>query len=324
MASCSCGKAKRKTIPEGSKDILGQPSEDDLRVYEALSKLPFPKSYAGKMLLVAFLGTHVPLVVLALYFALTSSVSLRAKVRVLLVALVATLTGTAATLLGLRALLAPVSAASEALRRFLDRGELPELPSGYQDEAGKLMSDVRYVIKRLEESLRSLSEQAAKDPLTATYNRRMAQERLYEDVARVERRGGAFTLALVDLDHLKPLNDRYGHGAGDACLKHFAEVLGRNVRGEDWVARWGGDEFLVRLWEAGEELSGEQALERMAEELRKSPARLPNGEEARLTFSAGVARWGGQGDEDVQGLLERADETLYRAKREGGDMIIRA
>ena len=312
-------------MPERSRAIIpSQRTEENLRAYEALSELPFPKSYPGKMLLVAFLGTHVPLVVLVLYLVRASSVSLRAKVRILLVALGATLTGTAATLVGLRALLAPVSMASEALRRYLDRGELPDLLTGYQDEAGKLMTDVHHVSKRLQESLRQLGEQAAKDPLTGVYNRRVAQERLFEDVARVERGGGAFALALLDLDQFKPINDRFGHVAGDACLKHFTEVLGRNVRGEDWVARWGGDEFLVRLWEADEARSGDRALERVAEELRKSPTRLPNGEAARLTFSAGVTRWGGRGDNDVQGLLERADEALYRAKQEGGDTIVRA
>ncbi len=264
----------------------------------------------------------MPLVILSFYFAIVSSISLRAKLRTLLVALVATLAGTAATLLGLRALLAPVSSVSEALRRYLDRGELPELPTGYQDEAGKLMSDVRYVAERLDETLRSLGEQAATDPLTGVYNRRVADERLYEDLARVERGRGAFTLALLDLDQFKPVNDRFGHGAGDACIKHVASVLSRNVRGEDWVARWGGDEFLVRVSEAGEAPSGDQALERLAEELRKSPARLPNGEEVRLTFSGGLVQCSGQGD-DVEGLLERADEALYRAKRDGGDTIVR-
>ena len=293
-----------------------------MRAYEALSKLPFPKSYAGKLLLVAFAGTHVPLVVLILYLVHATSVSLRAKVRILLVALFATLAGTAATLSGLRALLAPVSSASDALRRYLDRGELPGLPTGYQDEAGKLMSDVSYVAGRLDDSLRSLGEQAATDPLTGLYNRRVARERLYEDIARVERGRGAFTLALLDLDQFKSINDRFGHGAGDACLKHVAYVLSRNVRGEDWVARWGGDEFLVRLSEADESPSGDHALGRVAEEVRKSPARLPNGEAAQLTLSGGLVRCSSHGD-DIEGLLERADKALYQAKREGGDTIIR-
>ena len=312
---------------ERSRAILSYLDKENLSAYEVVSTLPFPKSYAGKMLLVAFLGTHVPLVVLVLYFALVSSVSLRTKVRILFVALAATLTGTAATLLGLRSLLAPVSSASEALQRYLDNGELPELPTGYQDEAGKLMSDVRYVTERLDESLRSLSEQAAKDPLTGLYNRRVAQERLYEDVARVVRGRGAFALALLDLDQFKTINDQFGHGAGDVCLKHFAKVLGRTVRGEDWVARWGGDEFLVRLSEADEASSGDQALERVAQELRNSPARLPNSEEVRLTFSGGIAQCDGQRDRQdntVEVLLARADEALYRAKREGGDTIVRA
>ncbi len=138
------------------------------------------------MLLVAFLGTHVPLLTLIFYFARAAPVPLRAKLHILLVVLVATLSGTAATLLSLRALLAPVSSASEALRRYLDRAELPDLPTGHEDEAGKLMTDVRYVAERLEESIRQLSEQAATDPLTGAYNRRVVQERLYEDVARVD------------------------------------------------------------------------------------------------------------------------------------------
>ena len=80
---------------------------------------------------------------------------------------------------------------------------------------------------------------------------------------------------------------------------------------------------MVRFWEVGQVPSGDQVLERVAEELRKSPARLPNGEEVRLTFSGGVAHYSGQGD-DVEGLLARADEALYRAKEEGGDAIVRA
>jgi hypothetical protein len=99
-------------MPERSREILSERNEENLRTYEALSKLPFPRSYPDKMLLVAFLVTHVPLLTLIFYFARAAAVPLRAKVRILLVVLVATLSGTAATLLSLRALLAPVSFAS--------------------------------------------------------------------------------------------------------------------------------------------------------------------------------------------------------------------
>ena len=127
---------------------------------------------------------------------------------------------------------------------------------------------------------------------------------------------------MLDLDQFKPVNDRYGHPAGDACLEHFARVLARNVREGDWVARWGGDEFVVGLWHGEEEPSVERILERVAEDLRQRPAVLPSGEEVRLTFSGGVALW--RAGEDAGGLLSKADEALYRAKADGRNAIVYA
>jgi diguanylate cyclase (GGDEF)-like protein len=130
---------------------------------------------------------------------------------------------------------------------------------------------------------------------------------------------------VLDLDQLKQVNDRHGHHAGDECLAHLAGVLARNIRRGDWVARWGGDEFVVCSWAGGEtsQSSGEELLGRVAEELRGSPVRLGAGEEeVRLTFSAGVAHYReGEGAHD---LIARADEALYRAKQEEGVSVVRA
>jgi diguanylate cyclase (GGDEF)-like protein len=293
--------------------------EDNLRLYRALSRAPFPKSYLGKVFLAAFLGTHVPLLALLAYLVRFRRFGLRSSVRILSVTVPATLGGTAATLWAIHALSAPVDLASRALRRYLDSGEMPNLPVIYTDRAGRLMADVQYAVERLDEL-------ASTDPLTGVHNRRAAEDRLAEDIARARRGGGMLELALLDLDRLKPVNDDHGHHAGDAYLTRFAEVLERNVREGDWIARWGGDEFLVVTWHAeGEKEEGsstERVLGRIAGDLRENPVVFAEGEEVLLTFSGGVSRW--QPGDDLRRLLAKADEGLYRAKDEGGDTVSRA
>ena len=301
-------------------------AEDELRLYRALSRAPLPRSYLGKVFLAAFLGTHVPLLALLGYLVRFRRFGLRASVRILSVTVPATLGGTAATLWAIHALSAPVGLASRALRRYLDAGELPDLPVIYTDRAGRLMADVQYAIERLDATMGALDEQASTDHLTGLHNRRAAEERLAEDVARAGRGGGRPELALVDLDDLKSVNDQHGHHAGDACLIRFAEALGRNAREGDWVARWGGDEFLVVTWhsegEEGEDPSAERVLGRVAEDLDEEPLVLSYGEEALLTFSGGACRW--RPGDDPGMLLRKADGALYRAKAEGGNTVVLA
>jgi diguanylate cyclase (GGDEF)-like protein len=125
---------------------------------------------------------------------------------------------------------------------------------------------------------------------------------------------------VLDLDQLKPINDTHGHRAGDVCVVHFTEVLDRNLRAGDWIARWGGDEFVVDMWNTQEGQPTKRVLERVAEDLRENPVVLPNGKEAHLTFSAGTCRW--RPDDYVRGLVSRAEVALYRAKTEGGNAVV--
>jgi diguanylate cyclase (GGDEF)-like protein len=294
--------------------------DEQLRLYRILSRTPFPKSYVGKVFLTAFFGTHLPLLALLYYFARHRRFGPGGTLRILSVTVPATLGGTALTLWAMYSLSAPTALASRALRRYLDSGELPDLPAGYTDRVGRLMADVQYTIERLDEAVRSLGDLAIRDHLTGTYNRRAAEEHLAEDVKRAEHGGGVFSLALLDLDQLKPINDAYGHRAGDACVVHFAAVLDRNLRAGDWIARWGGDEFVVGMWNTQEGQPTKRVLERIAEDLRENPVVLPDDEETHLTFSAGTCRW--KPDEDVRALVSRADVALYRAKAEGRSAIV--
>ena len=301
--------------------------QDNLRLYRALSRAPYPKSYVGKIFLTAFLGTHVPLLALLVYFVSRRRFGLRSALRILSVTVPATLGGTAMTLWAIHALSAPTALASKALRRYLESGELPELPVIYTDRAGRLMADVQYTVERLDAAMRSLDELASTDHLTGVHNRRAGEGRLAEDIARARRGGGRLELALVDIDRLKSVNDEHGHHAGDACLTRFAEVLGRNVREGDWIARWGGDEFLAVTWhaEGAEEEQGlpmERVLGRVAEEVGENPVELPDGNEVLLSFSGGVYRW--RPTDEPERLLAKADEALYRAKAAGGATVTRA
>ncbi len=307
----------------GAEDPIGRDEESTdsrLRAYALLSRLGFPKNYQGKILLVVFLGTHVPLVALVVYFVLNSLAGLRPALNILVLLLVATLAGTAAALWALHGLLAPVRLASSSLREYLDSKRVPHLPIGFTDEAGRLMADVQYAVEYLDTTIRSLEGLSGTDYLTGVHNRREAEKRLAEDVARAKRSGAVLTACVVDVNLFKSINDRYGHRAGDVCIRHVANVIQRNIRESDWLARWGGDEFVLALHDASPFASTELVLQRIVRDLKDSPVRLPQGDELVLTVTVGGCRY--SGEEDLQDLLTRADEAMYEAKREGRPWIL--
>jgi len=143
-----------------------------LGIYTLISKWGFPKTYRGKIMLVSFLGTHAPVLGTALYLLLGASVGLGAALRILTLLVAVTLVGTAATLLALGALLAPVRLISSALKRYLDDRTKPDPPIGSSDEAGRLMAHVRYAVEHLDSSIRSLEGLSGTDHLIGLPNRR--------------------------------------------------------------------------------------------------------------------------------------------------------
>ena len=127
-------------------------------------------------------------------------------------------------------------------------------------------------------------------------------------------------MAVVDLDGFKAINDTHGHHAGDVCIRHVADVIGRSVREGDWLCRWGGDEFVLALWDDSVFASPEAVLGRINADLRRSPARLPGGEELMLSISVGAHRYAGE--DDLRELLAKADAAMYQAKREGRAWVL--
>jgi diguanylate cyclase (GGDEF)-like protein len=170
--------------------------------------------------------------------------------------------------------------------------------------------------ERLSLDLRRL---AAFDALTELYNRRTIEDVGRHEVARARRSGAPLTLALLDVDRFKEINDEHGHLAGDSALRAVAALLERTLRAQDMVGRWGGDELLV-LMPATDLAQGTAALERVRSAVEQ--ALLDPGREAplRLTVSIGLAGVDGHAAE-LTLLLRAADEALYEAKRRGRNRV---
>jgi diguanylate cyclase len=142
----------------------------------------------------------------------------------------------------------------------------------------------------------------------------------HRELTHENRGGSTLTVAVVDVNDFKSINDTYGHQAGDACIRHVASVIGRNIRKSDWLARWGGDEFVLALRDVSPFVSTDLMLQRIVRDLKDKPLRLPEGGELVLTVTMGASRH--SGEDDLQDLLARADEAMYQAKREGRPWIL--
>lgn len=172
--------------------------------------------------------------------------------------------------------------------------------------------------QRREAELRRLAET---DPLTGVLNRRAFDDEAASACALARAQGVPFAVVALDLDGFKPLNDRYGHAAGDAALRAMADTARRDLRAGDLIGRLGGDEFAIALPGADTALA-----QRIAERLRQSFTRLRvrhGREHLRFTASFGVAASTLPGESFAQ-TLARADAALYRAKNAGRDRVAAA
>lgn len=165
-----------------------------------------------------------------------------------------------------------------------------------------------------------LQKQAQHDALTGCYNRRMFDEVLRTELQRASRHGRTLTLALIDLDHFKLVNDSFGHHVGDTMLVHMATLLRSDLRSTDTLARIGGEEFALLLPET-DEAEAYQILCRMLQRAKQRPL-LTDSQSINQTFSAGIASASDAASQHH--LLQRADLALYTAKHCGRDRIIRA
>lgn len=180
---------------------------------------------------------------------------------------------------------------------------------------------LRRSLEEIDQLQVQLREQASRDPLTKLYNRGYLDSTLVREMARCRREGEALSIAMIDVDHFKDYNDRYGHPAGDECLKRVAHALQASARrASDLVARYGGEEFSLVLPD-----TDAAAARQLAETVRQAIEGLDIPHEqslaGRVTISIGVATLAIGQEKGVDGLLRAADEALYRAKRGGRNQV---
>ncbi|MCO6409845.1 diguanylate cyclase [Hoeflea alexandrii] len=176
----------------------------------------------------------------------------------------------------------------------------------------------RFDITELKRQERELIRLAWTDSLTDAMNRHRFMDLAGKEIERTKRRNGELSLLLLDADHFKQINDKYGHAAGDAILKGLVERWTRSLRSHDLIGRIGGEEFSILLPEA----NAANAI-CTANRLRKEIAEVPfafEGQLLRVTVSIGVATLAA--GEDLPSLMQRADRALYRAKEAGRDEVI--
>jgi diguanylate cyclase (GGDEF)-like protein len=170
-----------------------------------------------------------------------------------------------------------------------------------------------------ERQRKMLETMAMTDSLTGLPNRRAAEGRFSGELARAKRASQSFAIAVCDLDRFKLINDHFGHDVGDEVLRHVAQLMVVALREGDWVARWGGEEFIIFLHQSDQsEAFG--AMERLRETIKAHPLATPHGM-LELTASFGLSVYTGA-ETDIMRLLAEADGCLYEAKRRGRDRVV--
>lgn len=184
-----------------------------------------------------------------------------------------------------------------------------------KEDAIKSKDDLEKAYQRLQQNEEQIRTLMLTDSLTGVANRRFMDEQLEYEMQRLHRYGYGFSIIMTDLDYFKRINDNYGHTTGDDVLIAFSQVLRDNVRATDFVARFGGEEFIVLLPETKK--SG--AID-FAERIRSATEnKVFNGLDESITASFGVTTI--NKTEQIIGILKRVDRALYQSKQEGRNRV---
>ena len=224
-----------------------------------------------------------------------------------------------------------LNGASSRLTQQLDAGSVREIVMALIDDNRQMRDKLSNVRDQLESSrlqvlqlrnnLERAEEAGMRDVVTLIGNRRYFDATFAEELERARKTGDSFCLALADLDRFKLVNDRFGHLVGDRILRLFAEILVQNVRGQDRVARFGGEEFALMLPGVSVE-AATTAVERIRKVLEAKQWTLgPTGERVgTITASFGLAQM--RASETGSDLIKRVDDRLYEAKAKGRNCVV--
>ncbi len=178
-------------------------------------------------------------------------------------------------------------------------------------------------IESLQKKTQTIEEEANRDHLTGTSNRKYIEELLAAEFEISRRRQRPLSLAFIDIDNFKPINDTYGHQAGDLVLQHIARFFSSQIRQQDSLARYGGDEFLLLLHNTSED-DAYALLKRIMAALQSSHSIEVNEQLIKVTVSIGMASFTpGDKTASPEQLIEQADKALYQSKKSGRNALNR-
>lgn len=263
-------------------------------------------------MLVAFLGTHVPLLTLLLSFLISNSYSLEMAVRVMTVALLATLAGTGVTLYALHHLLKPVLLTSAALQNYLNTKTLPELPTEFADEAGTLMADTSQTLHKLDQLIHYITNY---DDLTGLPNRDLFCDRLHQTLSQPENNQRLVAVFLLAIDDFTGISHGLEHKITNLLLRAVAQRLSTCIAQTDILAHLRGDEFVLARIDLVSFESVIQLSHLLSSTLSK-PFSL-EGNSIHITASIGITINGLNDRNSVDQILQQAHMALYQAKQRG-------
>jgi diguanylate cyclase (GGDEF)-like protein len=183
----------------------------------------------------------------------------------------------------------------------------------------KNLSRMKDEIRSAKKQSKILEAELMSDPLTQAHNRRAYDQRLVEELERFHRYNAHFSMLLLDVDHFKKINDRYGHSVGDLCLKETINRIKPLLRTPDFLARFGGEEFVIILPETGCEGAG-----KVAEKIRmhiENTEFLHKGDNVKVTISLGGTQVQ-TSDKTAEDIFERVDRAMYQAKNSGRNQVV--
>jgi two-component system cell cycle response regulator len=193
-------------------------------------------------------------------------------------------------------------------------------------DKNELMARVRTQVRkkryteRLRDNVQMSIEMAITDPLTGLYNRRYMESHIGTLVEQAATRGKPLTVLVLDIDYFKSINDTHGHDAGDDVLREFAIRIRKSIRGIDLACRYGGEEFVVVMPETDMAVATVVA-ERLRRRIASEPFPIQQGARTvDVTISIGLAALGR--DDNAARVIKRADQALYRAKRDGRNRVV--
>ena len=186
----------------------------------------------------------------------------------------------------------------------------------------KQFEDHRDQIKSLTAKSRDIEEEAKRDHLTHAYNRKYIDQLLLEEFEKSKKDHTPLSVAFIDIDDFKPINDSHGHLAGDKVLIETADFFTRKIRKTDTLARYGGDEFLLMLPNTDTKTAMD-LLRRLVIDLKAAPGTEFKGQSIKVSTSIGVATLTGKSNfEELSDLIHAADKALYNAKKAGKDSLM--